>query len=180
MKRTHFLLTLVLSVCTITASFAQTADEIAKSYLDAKGGADKIKAINDLTMTGNLTINGIKIPLTIKVVNGKAMRVDFSFNGMTGYQIITETQGWNFNPFQGQTAAEPMTDDDVKSSQDQLDATDDLLDYAAKGSTVEYLGKDDVEGTEAHKLKITFKSGKEKTMFISTADYVLLKATMSK
>lgn len=92
-------------------------------------------------MTGNLSTNGVQVPLSIKVLSGKGIRVEFSFNGMTGYQIVTDTQGWNFNPFMGQTAPEPMTEDQVKDSQDQLDATDDLLDYAAKGSTVEFQGK---------------------------------------
>ena len=64
-----------------------------------------------------------------------------------------------------------------KKDQDELDATDDLLDYASKGTTVEYLGTDDVEGTECYKLKLTMKSGKEKTAYISTEDNMLVKTS---
>ena len=33
------------------------------------------------------------------------------------------------------------------------------MDYKAKGNTVELMGKEDVEGTPAYKLKVTKKSG---------------------
>ena len=39
------------------------------------------------------------------------------------------------------------------------------MDYKAKGSKIELVGKDDMEGTEVYKLKLTTKDGKEKTMF---------------
>jgi len=34
-----------------------------------------------------------------------------------------------------------------------------LVDWKAKGSTVEYLGTEDVDGTSAHKLKVVRKNG---------------------
>ena len=179
MKQKFALFTLLFTVAASVTVFAQTADEIINNYITAKGGAEKLRSIKDLTMTGNLSTNGVQIPLSIKVLSGKGIRVEFSFNGMTGYQIVTDTQGWNFNPFMGQTAPEPMTEDQVKDSQDQLDATDDLLDYAAKGSTVEFQGKETIEGVETYKLKLTTKTGKVKTMYISTQDNLLLKTVQT-
>ena len=179
MKQKFALFTLLFTVAASVTVFAQTADEIINNYITAKGGAEKLRSIKDLTMTGNLSTNGVQIPLSIKVLSGKGIRVEFSFNGMTGYQIVTDTQGWNFNPFMGQTAPEPMTEDQVKDNQDQLDATDDLLDYAAKGSTVEFQGKETIEGVETYKLKLTTKTGKVKTMYISTQDNLLLKTVQT-
>ena len=34
-----------------------------------------------------------------------------------------------------------------------------MVDWKAKGSTVEYLGREDVDGTDAHKLKVVRKNG---------------------
>lgn len=177
MKLKLLFLSATLSVAAISYSFAQTADEVVGKYLQAKGGADKIKTLNSAIMTGEINQGGTKIPVTMYAVQNKAFRVEFTFNGLTGFQIITDTSGWNFNPFAGQSKAERMTADDIKSSQDQLELQDDLLDYAAKGSSVEMLGKDDVEGTECYKLKLTLKSAKEKTLFISTADNMLIKTS---
>jgi hypothetical protein len=100
--------------------------------------------------------------------------------GMTGYQIITPTAGWNFLPFQGQTTPEPMTADELKQSADDLDVQGKLVDYKSKGNTVEYLGKDDVEGTECFKLKITTKAGNVETVFIDPKSYYIVRSVVKK
>ena len=58
-------------------------------------------------------------------------------------------------PFQGQTAPEAKTAEELAEAQDNLDAQGELIDYAAKGHKVELIGKEDVEGTECFKLKVT-------------------------
>lgn len=168
---------LVLSVAAFSSVKAQSLDEIVSKYLDARGGTEKLRSITSMIQKGNLNANGMKIPITLTVVAGKGMRQEYTVNGMTGYSIMTADGGWNYNPFMGQTKAEPMTADELKSNPDALDPTDDLLDYASKGSTAEYLGKEDVEGSECYKIKLTMKGGKEKTYYISTEDNMLIKTS---
>jgi hypothetical protein len=103
------------------------------------------------------------------------MRQNISLMGMTGYQIMTPTAGWNFMPFQGQQKPEAITADELKENVDELDTQGELIDYKTKGHTVEYLGKDDVEGTEAYKLRITQKSGKVKTFYIDPASNYIIR-----
>ncbi|MFX7556095.1 hypothetical protein ABTJ70_18870, partial [Acinetobacter baumannii] len=43
-----------------------------------------------------------------------------------------------------------------------------FVDYKAKGSTVEFLGKDEEDGNEYFKVKITSKNGNERTYFFDT------------
>ena len=100
--------------------------------------------------------------------------------GMTGYQIVTPTAGWNFMPFQGQAAPEAMTADELKQSADDLDVQGKLVDYKSKGNTVEYLGKDDVEGTECFKLKITSKAGNIETVFIDPKSYYIVRSVVKR
>lgn len=159
------------------ASYAQSADEVIAKYLTAKGGADNLRKIESLVMKGNLNVNGSQIPVTMSMVNAAGFRVDFSFNGMSGFNIISKDSGWDFNPFAGQTKAEPLTAEDVKSKQDALDIRDDLLDYASKGTSVEYLGTEDVEGTECHKMLLNLSSGKQKTFYIDTDGFMLIKSS---
>jgi hypothetical protein len=94
---------------------------------------------------------------------------------MNGYQVVTPKEGWNFMPFQGQKAAEPYTADDLKESQDDLDAQGTLLDYQAKGHTIEYLGTEDIEGVEALKLKQTLKGGRAVTFFFDPKTYYIMR-----
>lgn len=165
----------IMAIAMLFASFitakAQTADEIIQKHITAIGGADNWKKISTFKMTGSSNANGTEIPMTITCVQGKGMRVDISINGMNNYQIFTTKNGWMYFPIQGQTKPEAMTDDMVKQAQDGLDMQGPLVDYKAKGNKVAYLGKDDVEGTECFKLKVTYPSGKETTMFIDASNY---------
>ena len=150
---------------------AQTADEIIQKHITAIGGADNWNKVNSVKMNGSSTANGMEIPITITVQQGKGMKVEYTVNGMTGYSIITDKTGWNYSPFGGQTKAEVIPDEMVKQAQDGLDIRGPLFDYKTKGNKITYLGKDEVEGTECYKLKVAYASGKEETMFIDASNY---------
>lgn len=169
------LATLTFAVAAYTVQ-AQTADEIVSKHVTAIGGADAWKKVNSVVTEGKLTVQGAEVNVTATVLNGKGSRQDIAVMGMNGYQIMTPTAGWSFMPFQGQQKPEPVTEEQVKEGADQLDAQGALVDYKAKGHAVEYLGKDDVEGTECYKLKVTHKSGKTETIFVDPASYYIVKS----
>lgn len=123
-----------------------------------------------------MSMQGTEISLTRTVVHNTGFKNEISLMGMSGYQILTPTEGWNFMPFNGQTSAEAMTADDVKEGQNDLDAQGAVVDYASKGHSAEYLGKEDVDGTECHKVKLTYKTGKTETMFFDPSSFYLVKS----
>ena len=175
--------TSVIAIAAMLASvftFAQTAEEIVTKHIEAVGGAAAWKKVNSIYYEGKMTVQGAEINVTITALNGKGSRQNISVMGMTGYQIVTPTAGWNFMPFQGQTTAEPMTADELKQSADDLDVQGKLVDYKSKGHSVEYLGKDDVEGTECFKIKITTKAGNVETVFIDPKSYYIVRSVVKR
>lgn len=153
---------------------AQTADEIIAKHIAAIGGADAWKKVNSIKQSGTIKVQGTDVSMVMTVLNGVGNRQDISAAGLNGYMIITPTAGWNYMPLNGQTKPEPITPDDLKQGADELDAQGNLIDYKAKGHTVEYFGKDDVDGTEAYKLKVTTKNGNVETLYIDPAtNYVI-------
>lgn len=138
---------------------AQTADEIITKNIKAMGGVDKLKSIQSVVMEGKINAQGMEIPISMSMVKNTAMRTDFSVMGMNAWMIMRKDSGWTFMPFQGQTKPEAVPADMLKETEDQLDLEGELVDYKEKGSTVEYLGMDDVEGTDCHKLKLVTKAG---------------------
>ena len=172
----HLKLTLLLvSVFAISASYAQTAEEIIAKHVEAIGGTDAWRKVTSLRQEGTMQVQGAEVTVARIVLHQKGTRQDISFGGMNGYNILTTTAGWNFMPFQGQTEPEPLTEEDVKEGQSDLDAQDELIDYKEKGTTVELVGKDDVDGTECFKLLVTFKSGKTETLFIDPKSYYIIR-----
>lgn len=165
-----------LLAATAFVTKAQTADEIISKHIDAIGGADAWKKVNSVKLEGTLIVQGTTVNMTQTVLHQKGNRQDISVMGMNGFMIIAPTSGWNFMPFNGQAAPEPMTVEALAEAQSELDAQGILIDYAAKGHTVEYLGKDDVEGTDCFKLKINLKGGKTDTYYFDSKSYLLIRS----
>ena len=169
------LVALVVAVAPFKSVKAQTADEIVQKHLAAIGGVDNWKKINSIVMSATSNAQGMEIPITITRVHNKGMKVEFSISGMTGYMIVTDKEGWNFMPFAGQQKPEPLSPEMVKEMQDGFDVQGSLIDYKAKGHTVTFLGKDDVEGTECFKIKMVTKAGREETMYFDASNYYEIK-----
>ncbi len=168
--------TLALSFLTV-AAFAQNLDEIVKKHIEAIGGKENWAKVKSMKTTGSMKAQGAEIQLTMTQVDKTASRQDIALMGMNGYSILTKTEGWSFMPFQGQTKPEPLTADDVAMGQEELDLMPEFLTYKEQGKKLEYIGKDDVDGTECFKLKMTSKDKKETTFYIDPSNYYIIKET---
>jgi hypothetical protein len=175
----NILKNLIVLFCIISSfgASAQTLDEIVAKHIEAIGGKDNWAKVKTLRMESTMKAQGADIKITIVQVDKKEMRQEITVMGMTGYSIVTNTEGWSYMPFQGQTKPEAMTADDVKDSQDDLYLEDEFLTYKELGKKLEYFGKDDVDGTECFKMKMTDKNGKETTFYIDPSNYYVIKQT---
>ena len=63
--------------------------------------------------------------------------------------------------FGGRKDPQKLSADDIKDLGIEADLEGPLVDYAKKGHKVEYLGTEDVDGTAAHKLRVTYATGNE-------------------
>lgn len=151
----------ILCIAALSMNFvvAQTADEIIEKHLNVLGGIDKLKTVQTVSMEGKINANGMEIGMNMLTAKNKGFKMTIEVMGMKGWTIMTPDSGWVFMPFQGQTKPDAMTADQLKEGKDQLDLEGELVNYKEKGHTVEYLGMDDVEGTDCHKLKVLTKSG---------------------
>jgi outer membrane lipoprotein-sorting protein len=167
---------LLVAGLTGAAVQAQTADEIINKHLQARGGKDKIKAVQSERMTGKLVMGqGMEAPIVMEMARPNKMRMEFTLQGMTGVQAYDGKAGWSVMPFMGKTEPEAMSNDDIKQAEDQADMDGMLVDYKEKGHQVEYLGKEDVEGTPAYKLKVTKKNGDVVNVYIDADSYMEIK-----
>jgi hypothetical protein len=167
---------LALAVVIAVPASAQTVDDIIAKSNDAKGGLAKLKAVQSVRMSGTMTVGpGIEAPIVMEMKRPKSMRVDISIQGMTITQAYDGTTGWMINPMSGRTDPEPLPSEMMKMVEEQADLDGPLIDYKAKGNTVELLGKDKAEGTDCYKLKVTLKNGDVRTIYIDADSYLEVK-----
>jgi len=152
---------------------AQTVDEIIAKNLQAKGGLQKIKAVQTARMSGTMTVGpGMEAPFVIEFKRPNQMRLDFTLQGMTGTQAYDGKTGWMLMPFSGRKDPEPMPTEALKEVEEQADFDGPLVDYQAKGHKVEFVGKEKVEGSDAYKLKVTLKNGDIRYIYLDADQYL--------
>ena len=167
----------VVAVLAAAAAPAQTAYEIIEKNIAAKGGREKIKGMQTVRMTGTMAMGqGMEAPFTMEIKRPSKMRMEFTIQGMTGIQAYDGTTGWMVMPFMGKKEPERMSEDDLKNAKEQADFEGPLLDYKDKGHQVEYVGKVDVEGSPAHKLKLTEKSGDVSYIYLDADAFLEIKS----
>src|SRR5213082_239570 len=163
--RLRFVILLVSTALIAAKGFAQdknqpTVDELVSKNVEAKGGTDALHALQSLRLTGKMLVNQGKIQLAYLQTKKQPgeVRTEASLQGMTQIDAYDGKEGWKVSPFFGRRDPERMSADDVKALVEDAEMDGPLVDWQAKGNAVEYLGTEDVDGTPAHKLKVTRKN----------------------
>lgn len=170
----------ILSLAFIT-SYAQNADEVIQKYAKAMGGLTAFNAVKTLRMTGTVKVQGMELPITVQIINGKAVRTDVDAMGQMVIKSYKDGKGWKIDPFAGAATATDMTNEELIESKGQSMIASQLMDYKARGHKVELQGQEDVDGIKCYKIKLTNKDdNKVTTYFISLADNMLIKSVITR
>ena len=171
----RFLLASVSLLVLCFAASAQTADEIIAKYVEKIGGMQKLQAIKTMRATGKFTGGGgFEAVMVDESKRPNIARNEFSFQGMTGVSAFDGKAGWKIEPWQGKKDAESLGEDELKAYLDG-DFDESLINYKQKNIRVEYLGKDEFEGSDVFKLRATLPSGTVKLYYLDTDYYVPIK-----
>lgn len=174
MRRALWLL--VLTALAAVAAGAQTADDIVNRYIQAMGGRAKLAAIQTVRATGRFNGGGgFEADVVDEAKRGNKVRHEFMIQGFTAVQAYDGKNGWRINPFGGKKDAEAMGEDQLKQIAEESDFGGPLIDYVAKGHKIEFVGREDFEGSDAFKLKVTLSNGTVKHYFLDVDYYIPIK-----
>jgi hypothetical protein len=164
-----------LFICAASAS-AQTADEIVAKYIKTLGGLDKIEAVKSLRRTGKFNGGGgFEAVVVEENKRPGSVRQDFTIQGMTGVTAYDGASGWKIEPWNGKKDAEPLGEEELREIVEDSDIDGPLVNYKQKGVRVEYVGKDEFEGSDVYKLRVTLPSGDVKIYYMDADYYVPIK-----
>ena len=159
-----------------------TAEDLVAKNIEAKGGLERLHAIQSLRLSGKLLINNgtLQLDCVTLIKRPQSVRYEAKLQGLTQVQAYDGLQAWQINPFQGRKDPEKLSADDAKGmSEDAADAVGALVDYQQKGYRLESLGTEDVDGTEAYKLRLTRPNGDLIYVYLDP-DYFLEIRTLSR
>lgn len=150
---------------------AQTPDEILTQYYENIGGVEAWKNLNSMKMSGKSSMQGMEFPITIYSKRPNYEKLEIEVQGMQIVQAYDGTTAWAINPFQGDTKP-TKADDETNAESAKKTFEDELIDYAAKGHTVELLEDQEIEGAPTYQVKLKKKNGDEQIYFFDKENYV--------
>jgi len=174
--RPKSLAAVLLLLLPLSAS-AQTADEIIKKVLDARGGIQKIKAVQSERIIGRISFSrDMSGTFSVELKRPLKMRAEISIEGQ---QLIRtydgKSSGWMINPFLGSKDVQPLPQGDLKNISDESDFDGPLVDYQSKGNAIELVGKEVLDDKPVYRLKLTNKNGDARHYFFDASSFLLVK-----
>lgn len=149
-----FLFGIFLFVANIAT--AQTADDIINKYIENTGGRDAWSKVTSSKSTALIKTQGMELP-GVMLMKPNKIKMAITFQGLTIVQPAFDgTTGWQTN-FMTMKAEKMEAEDNELTKSEASDFPDALLNYKAKGYTVELQGSEAVEGTDCFKIKLTKK-----------------------
>jgi hypothetical protein len=157
--------------------WAQTAKSVIDNYLHARGGLEKIKAIQSERVTGTISFGpGADGPFVVERMRPLKMHMEITVSGQNIIRSYDgKSTGWVYNPFAPNPAVEAMSEKDVRNVFDEADFEGPFIDSKAKGNQIEYVGKREVEGKPTYELKLTNRNGDVSQFFFDASTFLLLK-----
>jgi hypothetical protein len=171
MKKINTLLFVVTTLFT-SALEAQTADEIISKHIEAIGGIEKLSQVKSVYTENSMDIMGNQAPVIEYLLEGKGFKSETEFNGSKIINCFTDKGGWLINPMAGGTNAQAMPEEIYKAGKSQIYIGGALLNYVAKGNTIELLGKEE----NNYKLKV-INGTTESIYFIDASTNYITKTT---
>jgi hypothetical protein len=157
---------------------AQSVDEIINKNIEATGGRALWSKVTSIKSTGVYVMGpGMQAPVNYINTNKPFLGAysDFSWQGMTSKTALKDSNGWSYNPFGGKRETDPLSADRLRSIKLSADPQGLLFNYKEKKCTAEYLGLEDFDGVEVHKIRVTNNIGDMIYYYIDATSFYILK-----
>ena len=163
-----------VALLTASAARAQTVDDVMRRYLEARGGLARLRAVQGLRLTGTMELPGVSAPFVLELKRQGKMRTEFTVEGQTGIRAWDGRTAWEQLPLPGERPR-LMDPEDAAEARAQADVDfSPLVDAAAKGYTVELVGRDRLPGGDTWKLVVRGKDGPPRTMHLDARTHLVV------
>ena len=175
------LLLAIITIFITGAISAQTADEIVNHYLENIGGKEKLEKLQSMHVIASTKAQGMELPVEVYMTKDGKQLITADIQGKKIVQVAFDGEtAWHTNFMNMKNEKmDKETSENMKKNAGG-DFPNPFLNYKKKGYKIELVGKEEVEGTETYKIKLTqkpeMKDGKEVSKesfyYFDTENYV--------
>lgn len=174
-KIKHLIL-LVLTLSLTPLLKAQNVEEIISKHIEAHGGAEKWDAINSMEITAKFTAFSEENDwYAIKTKTG-CYYSDLHIGQHKVKEAFNGKWGWTIDPWHQFTFPRRLNKFEDNVFLQKADLFTPFYNYKEKGSTVEYVGEENVDGIDTYVIKLTRSNGKWETWYLNKETYLEVKS----
>lgn len=154
MRRIGFLLGLVLLSAFV--SRANEAGNLARIHVEAIGGKHRLGLLQSLKVKGHVNIDERWLNFTLWAQRPNRVRIE---TRASDHVLVQATDGvnppWAMNPEAAKLKPSRMVGDEARGFSNDAEFDDPLVDYEARGFTLDYAGEIEWEGRKTHRILVT-------------------------
>ncbi len=174
MQRMLYVL-LALALTSPGIAFADMAQEVIQKNLEARGGIERIKAVESLRAQCIVAMGGSEAPCVFEWKRPNKVRMEFTVNGQKAIQAFDGETGWAHIPFMGRPTPTAVSPEENRAMKETSYYWGPLLDWEERGYLVAYSGQEDVDGVNCHKLMVTSPAGDITYLYIDDVYHLQVK-----
>jgi hypothetical protein len=161
----------LFSVIRPATAAAQTVDELVTRHVQARGGYEKLKAIQTIRMTRTVATPFTSVEVVIYQKRPNLIRWEQTPKGQTTAipRAVNATGAWDTAQGKVVPRPEPLA---VEGREIDGDIDGLLVDWKEKGHTVTLDGKEKVGTRDAYKLKVMTKGGTARDVYLDAETYL--------
>ena len=156
----------------------QAVEEVIARANQARGGLDRLRAVQAVRMTGMMSIasqaDAPVTQITMEMKRPGRSRFEFTVQGRTGVQAYDGREAWGIPPMSG-ARPERLPKEMAGDLANQSDFEGPLVDHKAKGHKVALVGKETIDGRNALRLRVTLESGDVQDVLLDAESYLELR-----
>jgi hypothetical protein len=153
---------------------AQTVDEVIAKSLEARGGLDRLRAVQSIRVTGRMSMGSKDASMVVERKRPTSIRAEITFQGERAVQAWDGITAWGIPPM-GSGQAEKLPAEVARAMADEADVDGPLVDYRAKGHQVTLLGRQMLDGGDAYKIEVRRKDGAVEVHFLDARSYLTVR-----
>ena len=138
----------------------QSLDDIVARSIEARGGQEKILALQSVRMTGQMILGeSLEAPFSWEWKRPGKFRVELTLQGKTAIQAFDGKQAWMVAPFAGKLEPELLSAEVTRAMASEADFDGHLVNHEAKGHKLSLLPDGEVNGVKVHRVLAELDTG---------------------
>ena len=169
MRRSVLALTAACALAVSSVAAQQSVDELIAKNLEAKGGAEKLKAVQSIKQVSQFSMSGMAATMTVYSRRPNRVRQEVKVGGQTVISAFDGVTTWIVNPMVGSDKPIAVTGPQADMLREQGDFDGPLVDYKTKGYTIELVGAETLGERKVNHLKLVTPSQQIVHLYLDAA-----------